>query len=239
MFLQCRTQHIQVPKSSGDTFVFPFSNYRCQYLFNAKKYDAIALNLPISRVQYHLKAIHAACDDFKKLKVIRNAFALLLVLTLAGILTGGGIINSGIMKEEASTLSDQIVDGTTTIIYFSNQKITAGAVIIALSLVLCLLFTVLLVRYTRRLRIEYETKIFDAVQSVNAELKNQEIRWKIGHHLLWLEISLDFKKRTAIDTSPKAKDNIRLDDESPREIQSRNNIGGETELLNIKIVTDK
>lgn len=200
MFLQCQKEIMLVPKSSDTSLIFPFNDFRCRFQMNMKKITVVDSCMPIPKIQQSLRAINASCDNFTKLKQYRNAFWLLIILLIAGIITGGGLINSGISKEPRPTNGNQVISDTTNIIRFANGKIIAGAVIIGVSVIVFTVLMILIVRRVRRLRIIYEKAVFETIKELNKDLKGLEIRWKIGLYLRWVEISFDHKKRSFLET---------------------------------------
>jgi hypothetical protein len=51
---------------------------------------------------------------------------------------------------------------------------------------------------TRKLRVIYEEKVRDILESLNSSMKGKGLRWKIGQFFTWIELSLDYKVESAM-----------------------------------------
>ena len=118
---------------------------------------------------------------------------------IAGVITGGGLINSGVHRVTTSKHDNQVINDTANIIRFANVRIIVGAAIIVVSVLVFATLTIFICRKVRRLRIIYEKAVFETISNFNKELRSLEIRWKIGIHLRWVEISFDRKKKAYLE----------------------------------------
>lgn len=216
MFLQCRKEHMQIPKSSEDSLVFPFSGLRCRFMQEKKLEYPSNSRVPFTKIQQSLKDINGSCNDFRKLKLLRNIFWLLVLLLIGGVITGGALINTGLQNKA----SEDVIDDTRDIVTFSNWRIIAGAIIVGASLLVFFVALIIIIKSVRKCRIMYEKAVFEKITELNRDLKDLEIRWKIGMHLRWLEISFDYKKKAFVDM--KIEDNSKIpmgNDFDPTNIQ--------------------
>lgn len=210
MFIECRKKYISVPASTETNIIFPFHQLRFHYRLNRKQNQNISSDLSIEDAQSILKEVQSACRNFKSLRTVRNLFFISLLLTFIAVLLGAGLIGASVYGKKGDTLWNALRiwdsdNNSTQHLRASTAFFISGICITSITLILFAVLLVLLIKRCRSLRIEYEQTIFALFKKYNDDLKNQGIRWKIGLQLRWVEVSLDYKKRTASSVLQKEK----------------------------------
>lgn len=187
MFLECTSKRILVPRTTENDIIFPFAQLYLKFYVNKKDFEHAKPRVEEAQILSGLKRIEEACHNFSLLKKYRFAFFFSVGLSLFLTLISLVLISHGTRTTNVSSDS--------ALLRLINPWLWAGFGLEAIALIQNAVISVVLAIKARNARFKYEDAVYSVMNQLNEELKEQEVRWKLGKKFRWLEISLDYKKK--------------------------------------------
>mmetsp|Transcript_32100 Transcript_32100/g.37041 ORF Transcript_32100/g.37041 Transcript_32100/m.37041 type:complete len:216 (-) Transcript_32100:92-739(-) len=186
MFLECGGT-IVVPKTTENEIVFPVAPLALKIIVNKKDFQNASPRIDEQKIMASLEKIKQTCNNFTELKNYRLAFFFSLGFTCFLTLISLLLVQKGTRQSKDDTEIE--------LLKFINRYFIAAFGLEVIAFFQNTLVSIILACKAKRMRLEYEEKLYPVISQLNEELKTQDVRWKLGKNLRWVEISLDYKKK--------------------------------------------